>query len=474
MKETKLILLTALLLMFHQISYGQELSKQVTAYVEIQDSIVIIRNVTVIDGTGEAIKTNQDIVFANNKIIAIGKHNKVKIPEKAKIIDGTGKTVIPGLIMLHEHLFHAKPFDGIYKGTHMTGTFPKMYLAGGVTTMRTAGSTSANSDLIVKNSIENGKAVGPTIDVSTPHIERTIPFIKSLYGDESIENWLNYWFDKGITSVKVYNNITKDDLREIIKVAHAKNIKVTGHLCSVTYREAAELGIDNLEHSFIPSTDFVADKQENECALRAGMMSLLDLDDKDPELVELMKYLIEKNVTLTYTPTVFEPFTDREVIPGGGEVALAPYILEQMQTIYDKSINTKRDSLELKMFKKEMKRVMKFHSMGGKITVGTDPTGSGKTIAGYANQRLIELLIETGFSIEEAIKLATLNGAEYLGIDKETGTIEVGKKADLVLIDGDLSKDISNIRKMELVFKNGIGFDSKKIFDSVKGKVGLY
>ncbi len=204
------------------------------------------------------------------------------------------------------------------------------------------------------------------------------------------------------------------------------------------------------------------------------MRSLLNLDDTDPELVELMKYLIKKNVTLTYTPTVFEPFTDREVIPGGGEVALAPYMLEQMQTIYDKSINTKGDSIALKMFKKEMKRVMQFHSMGGKITVGTDPTGSGKTIAGYANQRLIELLIETGFSTEEAIKLATLNGAIYLGIEKETGTIEVGKKADLVLIDGDLSKDISAIRKMELVFKNGIGFNSKKIFDSVKGKIGLY
>ncbi|MGB5357789.1 MAG: amidohydrolase family protein, partial [Eudoraea sp.] len=136
--------------------------------------------------------------------------------------------------------------------------------------------------------------------------------------------------------------------------------------------------------------------------------------------------------------------------------------------------NTERDSLSLISFKKEMKRVMKFHAMGGKITVGTDPTGSGKTIAGYSNQRLIELLVETGFSIEGSIKIATLNGAEYLGIENETGTVEVGKEADLILINGDLSKDISNIRKMELIFKNGIGFDSKKIFDSVKGKVGLY
>lgn len=474
MKETKLIFLTIMLLMFHQTNYGQELSKQVTEFVKIQDSIVAIKNVTIIDGTGGSIKYNQDILFENNKISAIANNGEIVLPEKAKIIDGTGKTIIPGLIMLHEHLFYAKPFNRNYKGTHMTNTFPQMYLAGGVTTMRTAGSIEANADLNVKNLINQGKLVGPTMDVSTPHVERLgfIPQLQSLYGNESIENWLNYWFDKGITSVKVYNHITKNDLKEIIKVSHARNIKVTGHLCSITYREATELGIDNLEHSFMASTDFVTTKQENECVF--GEQSLMEIDENNPKLIELMQFLVDKNVTLTYTPNVFEPFTDREVIPGGGSVALSPYLLEQMQAIYNQSIDTKRDSLSLISFKKEMKRVLKFHSMGGKITVGTDPTGSGKTIAGYSNQRLIELLIETGFSIEEAIKIATLNGAAYLGIDNETGTVEVGKEADLVLMNGDLSKDISNIRKMELVFKNGIGFDSKKIFDSVQGKLGLY
>lgn len=474
MREIKQVLITIALLVFYQINYGQELSKQVTEFVEVQDSIVALKNVTLIDGTGDAVKYNQDILLLNNKISAIGNTGKIAIPENSKIIDATGKTVIPGLIMLHEHLFYAKPYERNYKATHMTNTFPQLYLAGGVTTMRTAGSIEANTDLNIKNLINLGSVIGPTIDVSTPHVERLgfIPQVQSLYGDESIEKWLNYWFDKGITSVKVYNNITKEDLSQIIKISHARNIKVTGHLCSITYREAAELGIDNLEHSFMASTDFVADKPENKCVY--GEPSLTTLDDNDPRLIALMQFLIDKNVTLTYTPNVFEPFTGREVIPGDGSVALAPYLLEQMQAIYDQSIDTKRDSLGLMSFKKEMKRVMKFHSMGGQIAVGTDPTGSGKTIAGYANQRLIELLIETGFSIEEAIKLATLNGAEYLEIENETGTIEVGKEADLVLINGDLSKDVSNIRKTELVFKNGIGFDSKKIFDSVKGKVGLY
>lgn len=474
MKKTQRLCFWLFLFIFLHLSHAQEFSKRVSDFIAVQDSMIVLKNVTVIDGTGGPITYNQDIFIHNNKIAAISPTGKTPLPNNAEIIDARGKTVIPGLIMMHEHLFYAKPFDNNYKGTHMTNTFPQLYLAGGVTNMRTAGSFEASADLNLKNAIDQGKILGPTIDVSTPHIEREgfIPQLQSLYGDESIKNWMNYWFDKGITSVKVYNNITKDDLREIIEVSHARNIKVTGHLCSITYQEAADLGIDNLEHSFMASTDFVTDKQENKCV--SGASSLNELDENDPKLLDLMNFLIEKNVTLTYTPTVFEPFTGREVIPGGGKVALAPYLLEQMQKIYDQSINTKRDSLSLIGFNKEMKRILKFQSLGGKITVGTDPTGSGKTIAGYSNQRLIELLVETGFSIEASIKLSTLNGAAYLGIEKETGTVEVGKKADLILIDGDLSKDVSVIRKMELIFKNGIGFDSKKIFDSVKGKVGLY
>lgn len=477
MSKKNHILILILLVAVVQVSYGQTLSKQVMDYVAVKDSIVLIKNVTLIDGSGGEVKSNQDILLVKDRIVSIGQSNEINIPEGAFVIDGTGKTVIPGLIMMHEHLFHAKPFYGSFKIIQMANTFPQMYLAGGVTTMRTAGGFEVNSDLNIKNLIETGRRIGPNIDVSTPHIEREgfeefIPQLQSLYGEESLENWLNYWFDKGVSSVKVYNNLTKEDLKEIIRIAHARGIKVTGHLCSITHREAAELGIDNLEHSFSVATDFVKDKPENECVF--GGQSLFELDENDPELLSLMRYLIEKNVTLTYTPVVVEPYTNREVVPGGGDAALAPYLLEQLKRAHTSNVNTVGDSISLVDFKKEMNRVKKFHALGGKITVGTDPTGAGKTIAGYANQRMIELLVETGFTIEESIKLSTLNGAKYLGTEDETGTIEAGKRADLVLIDGDLSKDVSAIRNMEIVFKSGIGYDSKKIFDSVKGMVGAY
>jgi imidazolonepropionase-like amidohydrolase len=284
MKKPLIIILPLLILAFYIDSYGQQLSKGLNDFVSIQDSAVAITNVTLIDGTGSPIKLNQDILFIANRISAIEPSGKISIPENTKIIDGTGKTVIPGLIMLHEHLFHAKPFDGAYKAVHMTNTFPKMYLAGGVTTMRTAGGIEANTDLNIKNSIGQGKTLGPNIDVSTPHVEREgfIPQIQSLYGNENIENWINYWLDKGVTSVKVYNHITQDDLSRIIKAAHARNIKVTGHLCSITYREAASLGIDNLEHGFMAATDFVDQKEKDNCV--NGNQSLLLLDECNSDI----------------------------------------------------------------------------------------------------------------------------------------------------------------------------------------------
>lgn len=462
-----------MLIMASNVSFSQQFSKDVTEFISHNSPVTAITQVILIDGTGKVVQKNQDVVIEKGKIIDIGNHGMVKIPNNALVINGLGKTLIPGLIMLHEHLFYGKPYKGHYKLVAMPYTFPKMYLAGGVTTIRTAAAIEANTDINIKNQIDKGELIGPNIDVTSPLIERKnkILQLQTLYKNDNIEDWLNYWFLKGVTSVKAYNHITKEDLNKIIKFSHDKGFKVTGHLCSITYREAAEMGIDNLEHGFRPATDFVKNKPEDQCV--DGLNTLSMHDANDPEMLELMNFLIEKNVTLTYTPTDREPFTGREVVLGGAEVSLAPYLMEQMQEIYDTRANTKRDSIVNVFFKTEMARIKKFYALGGKITVGTDPTGSGRVIAGYANQRVLELLLEADFTTEEAVKIASFNGAYYLNISDKTGTIEIGKNADLVLIDGDLTQDISNIRNVETVFKSGIGFDSKKIFDSVKGQVGL-
>jgi imidazolonepropionase-like amidohydrolase len=453
---------------------AQEFTKQVRAFITVDTTIVAITNVTIIDGNGNDIKENQTIIIKDKIIQNVGDTKSLEIPESALTIDGTSKTIIPGLVMLHEHLFYTKFFEDWFSVGQMTFTFPRLYLAGGVTTMRTGGSIQPQSDLNVKNWINEGKMTGPKMDVTSPFIEREgapiaeLGFIKNT---EEVSEIVNFWANRGVTSFKLYNNITKEDMKVCVRAAHRLNMKVTGHLCSVTYEEASNIGIDNLEHGFMAASDFMIDKEPDLCDPFEARKSLTDEPIDSPKINNLIDLLIKNGTAITTTPNVFEPYTNRELIPGGGESAVTPEVLKDVKNIYDRMIN--RDSLSLKRFNKNMVWIKRFYDKGGKLVAGTDPTGAGRTVAGYANQHTIELLVEGGFPLVDVIKICTLNGAEFLNQQQNIGTLEKGKIADLILIDGSLQDDIKNIRNMEIVFKDGIGFDSKKMFESVKGEVGL-
>ena len=201
--------------------------------------------------------------------------------------------------------------------------------------------------------------------------------------------------------------------------------------------------------------------------------SLLKVDINGPEFTSLVNYLVKKGVAITSTLPVFETFTPgRRVAPSGELDAMLPEAREQYLRRWS-LIASHPNSPWVEMFKKGMQMEKKFYDAGGLLLVGTDPTGYGGVVAGYSNSRAIELLVEEGLSPVEAIKVATLNGAKYIGKDKEIGTIATGKIADLVVVEGDPSENIKDIEKVETVFKNGIGYDSQKLFDSVKGTVGL-
>ncbi len=456
--------------------YGnaQEFTPEVKKFIVINDSLVVIKNVTVIDGTGASIKKNQTVVINNDKIQNIDNSSSIKIPANANVIDGTGKTLIPGLVMLHEHMFYPQPFENWFSVGQMTFTFPRLYLAGGVTSMRTAGSIQPQTDLNVKKWISEGKMTGPKMHITGPFIEREgyqIPELGFIDGTSEIAKLVNYWADKGVTSFKVYNHITREDLKICVEAAHKRGLIVTGHLCSVTYEEASDIGIDNLEHGFMASSDFIEDKELDMCDPFEARKAITTTPEKDAKVAALIKKLIKNKTVLTTTPVVFEPYTNHEMVPGGGQEALAPHVKERIKKGYQRRVN--KDSATTVRFRKNLKWLKRFNQEGGLLVAGTDPTGAGRTVAGYANQRTIEILVEAGFGLSEAIKICTLNGATFLKESEKTGTIEPGKLADLVLIDGNLDEDIKNIRKMEIVFKEGVGFDSKKLFESVKGKVGL-
>ena len=437
------------------------------------DTLALI-HAKITDGTGGASIADQTLVIIKGMIAAKGNSANTPVPVHAKIIDCSGKTIIPGMIMMHEHMFYAEAAGDYYIGQEMPISFPQLYLAGGVTTMRTAGSIEPQTDLNIKEWIKQGTMAGPDIDVTGPYIERSgfpVPEMLHINNPKEAGDLVNYWAQMGCTSFKVYRDITLADLDFVIQEAHKRGFKVTGHLCSITYKEAATAGIDNLEHGFMECSDFDISKKENICSENLDhSLRSLDVDSKAME--DLMRFLIEKKVALTSTLPVFEPCTGREAIPGGGEDALIPEVRAVVEKGYHDCLN--QDSNAVKLFKKEMAWEKKFVRMGGVLMAGTDPTDDGRVIPGYADRHSLELLKEAGFSFSEAVRICSLNAAVYLGIVKETGTIAVGKRADLVLIDGDPESDISSVRKTEIVFKNGVGFDSKKIFESLRATVGRY
>ena len=452
---------------------AQKFSPAVEQFIMTSQDTIVITHVNIIDGNGTQGRPNQTVLIIGGKFISIVNNGKAPFPASIKPIDGTGKTIIPGMVMMHEHMFYGESMPPIYIGQAMPVTFPKLYLAGGVTTLRTTGTTEPQTDLNVKKWIAEGKMTGPDMDVTTPYIEREslpIPELLFIKNEQEAEKETGYWISMGCTSVKAYMNITKADLDAVIAIAHKNKIKVTGHLCSITYREAASAGIDNLEHGFMASTDFVVNKKENICA--SGIPSLLKLDVNSPEMKELMTYLVQKKVALTSTLPVFEPSTGREIFPGGGDSALLPQIRVKLEKQYHAMEG--KDPSSVSMFKKEMAWEKMFVDMGGILMAGIDPTGGGRVIPGYADRHVLELLVEAGFSFPQAMKICSLNAAIYMGREKEIGTIAVGKQADFVLLKGDPSLNIKDIRQTEIVFKKGVGFDSKKIFESAKGQVGMY
>jgi enamidase len=344
--------------------------------------------------------------------------------------------------------------------------------------MRTGGNVNGLMDINLKQKIERGEVAGPAIDATAPYLEgpSAMSQMHTLKDEDDARKQVAYWADMGATSFKAYMNITRAQLRAAIDEAHKRGMKVTGHLCSVTSAEAAELGIDDLEHSFFASTDFVANKQPDVCPGQGvGQQAIRELDPNGEPFKKLVKTLVDHNVALTSTLTVFETFATGRPKPPGLEVLL-PDLRQQFEQTFERvSAGTTPGSQNYKaLLPKGMALEHAFAKAGGLLVAGTDPTGSGGVIPGYANQREIELLVEAGFTPLEAISIGTLNGAKYLGRDRVIGTVTAGKQADLVVVTGDPSTKISDIRNVEIVFKQGIGFDPVKLIESVKGKVGLW
>lgn len=449
-----------------------QLSDAVRGFIKVDAPVIALTNVRVIDGTGAPARANQTIVIKGGNIDAVGESSTVKPPSDATILDLSGRSVIPGLVMVHEHLYYpAGP--GVYG--QLGESFIRLYLAGGVTTMRTGGNVNGFMDLKLKRLIDSGQKAGPWLDATAPYLNGPNAFMqmRELKGVDDARQQVAYWANEGATSFKAYMQIRRDELGAAIEEVHKRGFKITGHLCSVTYGEAADLGIDNLEHGFLAATDFVTDKQPDVCPGQGrGQQTVAALDENGEPFKALVKKLIERKVTLTSTLTVFETFTPGRPVPPGLDVLL-PQLKEQFLQAHARTAKNDQ-SVYARLFPKALVLERAFARTGGTLIAGTDPTGGGGVVPGYSNQRQLELLVEAGFTPLEAIAIGTANGAKYLGRDNRIGTIAVGKQADLVVVNGDPSASIGDVRNVETVFKQGVGFDPAKLVESVRGKAGLW
>jgi imidazolonepropionase-like amidohydrolase len=471
---------------------AQQPSAAVTRYVKVPGGqAVALEHVRIIDGTGAAPLLDQTLLIRGGKIESIGPSASTLPSKDALVLDLTGHTVFPGLVGMHDHMYYLERPNLDASGAseppsvvpELPFTSPRLYLGAGVTTLRTTGSVEPYLDLNLRTQIDAGYLPGPHIDVTGPYLEGPHAFALEMHqlkdADDARET-VAYWAGQGATSFKAYMNITRAELKAAIDEAHKHGLKITGHLCSITYPEAVELGIDNLEHGFFVNTQLDPGKQPDQCPSTVGNPTLAKMTPDTPEAKALIALLVAHHVAITSTLPVFESDDPAHLhVQPRVLAAMSPPIREAYLTTRNLELmraaaNPQAAAQRAQLFKNGMAMERAFVAAGGLLLAGPDPTGDGGTLPGFGDQREVELLVQAGFTPLEAIKIATLNGAVYLGRDKTIGSIAPGKNADIVVVKGDPSSRIADIENTEIIFKDGVGYDSQKLLDSTKGRYGQY
>ena len=446
------------------------LSDAVRQFVEVAESTVALTGVQVVDGTGRPAASGQTILIEDGRIAAVGPDAEVDVPDGARVLNLAGHTVVPGFVGLHDHTFY------MTRGRRVQLNFsaPRLYLASGVTAIRTTGAFSPYSELNLKRSIQEGLEIGPRMFITGPYLSGAgaMSQMFQVSTPEDARRVVAYWADEGVDWFKAYTRIGDEELAAAIDEAHRRGVKVTGHLCSVSFREAVALGIDNIEHGFFTNSDYVAGKQPGVCP-PGVRRSLLEVDLEGEEVAATIREMVEQGVAMTSTLPVYElaipnrPPLEQRVLD-----MLAPGARDEyLQSRAD--VASRDDAPMAELFPKAQAFERMFVEAGGLLAAGVDPTGMGGALPGYGDQRNYELLLESGFSPEQVIRIMSLNGARVLGEDGRFGSIEPGKLADLVVIDGDPVRREAEIRNVTLVFKEGVGYDAPALAESVRGLVGL-
>jgi imidazolonepropionase-like amidohydrolase len=447
------------------------LSPQVKAFVAVDTPVVALVHVRVVDGTGAPPVEDQTIVIRDRKIAAIGPAASARPPAGAQLLDLAGHTVLPGFVGLHDHTFYTTSGRSV----QLNVSAPRLYLASGVTTIRTTGSMSPYSEINLKEAIEQGQVPGPRMYITGPYLtgEAGVGGMHEVLTPEAARRVVAYWAEEGASWLKFYTTVSRAALGAAIEEAHKRGLKVTGHLCSVGFREATALGIDNLEHGLFVNTEYDPDKRPDMCP-QGSMPKLADLDLGSEPVRATIREMTAKHVAMTSTLAVFELFVpnrpplEQRVLDAMSSEVRSEYLASRARLAEPGAFG-----ISPAVFRKAQEFEVAFVRAGGLLAAGVDPTGNGGALPGFGDQRNFELLIEAGFTPVEAVQIMSANGAKVLGAFEQYGSIATGKLADLIVVNGNPIATPADVRKVTLVFRDGVGYDSAKLIESVRGIVGI-
>lgn len=425
--------------------------------------VLALIHVRLIDGTGNPVRVNQTLLLEDGVITVVGNAGDVMIPEEAKVVDLSGKTVIPGIVGMHNHLH--------IPGYPLVGDdAAKLYLASGVTIIQTCGATFPGHELELAHNIDIGRKVGPDIIPSAPFITGAggNPNMIIPADEQSLRDTLQYWMDRGIKWFKVYRNISMNDLMTTLEVVHKNGGKVRGHLCSVTFEQGAKMGIDAIEHGLNSASDFRTNKTQGVCDGNHDYLDYLEMDHSDVRQVQ--QTMIDHRVFLTSTLSIYEASIPNRAYADQRSLQMMSPALRQAYAERRDRLNQEiNDSTRNHRFRRIMEFEYQYVKMGGLLCSGVD--AGRHVLPGYGDQRNFILLREAGLSTEEAVSVMTGNGAKALG-RADIGTVEKGKRADLVVLDGWLDKNPAVIEQVETVFKKGVAYDPILLLQGMEGTFG--
>jgi imidazolonepropionase-like amidohydrolase len=450
--------------------HGQEraLSAGLVPFVSVNAAIVALAHVRLVDGTGSAPRADQTVIMRGATIERVGPFATTPIPPGAHVLDLSNHTLIPGLVGLHEHTY----FGGGRRVTPMNVSAPLLYLAYGVTTAMTAGSQLPYHELNLRRAVEAGDTPGPRFHIAGPYLNGPSrnPMVRSVTTADDARRVIAYWASEGATWVKFLGTVTRDVLRAGIEEAHARGLRVTGHLCSVTFTEAAALGIDLLQHGLITNSDYVPGKRPDVCPPE-NMRVQADVDVGSAEVQATIRAIVQSRTAVASTLAAYESFIpDYPLDPRGLEL-LDPDTRREVEAIHA-GLAQADFNVPLRLLQKMMAWERAFVAAGGLLGAGADPWGTG-LLPGLGDLRNYELLVQAGFAPEQVIEIMTLNGARILGLDDRVGSVAPGKLADLVVIHGDPVQRPTDVYNVVTVFKDGLGYDAMRLREAAKGKVGV-